>query len=587
MANQERIDIIIGAKDQASKILSNLKNSIIGIGVAYLSWQGAKKLLEGTIGAAIESEKVYDALSDAVERHGGEWKKVESRIRFFADELRRTIGVSDEVVAQGLQKLIDAGMNTAKAMDAMRLATDVAAGAHIDLNSAIDLVAKASVGITRGLTQVNIKLDESGTAAEKADAAFKALNEKFGGAAADAMDTSASKLNLFVGALKELGETLGGIATKQNKQMSFWQGLVVTFTNDINVLNALLQGTITFGEALKSIGTRYDSLGNQIENTMLQRLLWLKNQRDIIIAFDSEAEGMQDTTNASNKLTKAIETSRQKLSEYITGWQTIDDKLVEVKETFLDLSNQITESTEPEYQHWRIVEEGVNLYQGQIESATAATQEWADETIYDLTLVEGEWRMVARVAKVSFKSQIDISAAAGNAMSGAMGNAANRIVGSLKFLQTESNGIFKNMAADFMKYFIEEVLRMVAKVLVVKLLKLLAGIFDTRANDMMAVQQGRDFAKYFTQGVLGGITDANLGRNMAMAVGSSGTGRSSFSPAMSRGFNTINLNFYSPITSREFVRNEIVPEIERAVGYRQSNIVIAQSNLTGKAVVAF
>src|SRR3990172_6596477 len=174
MANQERIDIIIGAKDQASKTLQGLKNSIIGIGTAYLSWQGAKTILLDSIKAAIESEKVYDALSDAIDRHGGAWRVVEKRVRAFTSELQRTLGVSDEVVAQGLQKLIDAGMNTAKAMDAMRLATDVAAGAHIDLNSAIDLVAKASVGITRGLAQVNIKLDESGTAAEKADAAFKA-----------------------------------------------------------------------------------------------------------------------------------------------------------------------------------------------------------------------------------------------------------------------------------------------------------------------------------------------------------------------------------------------------------------------------
>lgn len=155
-------------------------------------------------------------------------------------------------------------------------------------------------------------------------------------------------------------------------------------------------------------------------------------------------------------------------------------------------------------------------------------------------------------------------------MTGAMSGAASRIVGSLKFLHTESTGVFKNMAADFMRFFVQEILRQVQKLLVTKLLKILGGIFDTAANDRMAAAQGADFAKYFTAGMMNTLTKANLGPQMVGAVGGGSTTNT-----------TMNLNFMGPVTNADFIREEILPILEDASRNALTDLVIDETEITG------
>ena len=50
---------------------------------------------------------------------------------------------------------------------------------------------------------------------------------------------------------------------------------------------------------------------------------------------------------------------------------------------------------------------------------------------------------------------------------------------------------------------------------------------------------------------------------------------------------TINLHFYGPVSSREFVVNEMIPLIERAAVLKQSRIEVKDQMLTGVPDVVF
>lgn len=549
MANREIIDIIINAKDHASKVLQNLKSSIIGIGAAYLTLRGGAEILKATVGAAIESEKVYDALSDAIERHGGSWKNVETKVRNFTDQLRRTLGVSDEVVAQGLQKLIDAGLTTAKAMEAMKLATDMAAGAHMDLNSAIDLVAKASVGITRGLAQVNIKMEESGTAAERAEKAFALLNQKFGGAAADAMDTTISKLSLLTGAIGELGESIGDLFISQKEGGA---GLLDILTNDIEVIAAFIKGSITFSEALHSLGARYDSLGNQVANNDLAHLLWLKTQRDLIALQDPMIDGVEDLTN--------------KQAEWLKQQRDI---IALQDETSAAISGHVDEITQKFY------------------VMTPAVKAFYDEWVASGKRVYDELSPLQKKLLDEMEKEKNEAAKGldfGGAIEGGLMTGLNNAIGQLEIFKTRAKTIFGQIAQDFFQFFVQEILRQVAVILVTKLLKLL-HIFDVAANDRMAMQMGKDYAKFFTQGVISGINKANLSGSMALRAAP--LVRAGFAGQPMGGGQTVNIYFSGPITNRDYVETEIIPVIEKAIVNKRSDIVYKRQPLTGKALVAF
>jgi len=58
--HKEKLMLHIGAKDDASKTLDRVKTAVIGIGAAYLGWQGAKTIISDIVNKAKESEKVWN-----------------------------------------------------------------------------------------------------------------------------------------------------------------------------------------------------------------------------------------------------------------------------------------------------------------------------------------------------------------------------------------------------------------------------------------------------------------------------------------------------------------------------------------------
>ena len=259
--------------------------------------------------------------------------------------------------------------------------------------------------------------------------------------------------------------------------------------------------------------------------------------------------------------------------------------MVEVKQTFTDVAAAQAGFLEAgfimqdEYSHgWTTTNDEVADSFG--EYATTAI----DASGRVVRTVIGDFSRISDSAEAATGQMSEIMNSAANAMSGSMNNAVFSIVDSLGFLQVQSRGIFKNMAADFAKFFIEEVLRLVAKKLVAKLIKILSGIFDTRANDEMAATQGRHFIQWFTQGATDELSGVDFGSIIAPNVGVPRLGVGE-PPAQLQSSGEINIHFHSPVTNAAFVRDEVVPRIESVIKNRGSLINIHEQNITGRGVI--
>ena len=86
----------------------------------------------------------------------------------------------------------------------------------------------------------------------------------------------------------------------------------------------------------------------------------------------------------------------------------------------------------------------------------------------------------------------------------AMYRLSSRIVDAMFDARTSFQDIWKDIAKDFLRLFVQEVLKQIA-ILAVKVVLQMA-LFDKYENDRMAERVGQDYARYFSKGVLDGLT---------------------------------------------------------------------------------
>jgi len=204
----EKVNIVIGAKDKTKGILSSVQSKIIGIGAAYMGWRAVTGILGSIIEAGKEHEKVWTDVAGALKRHGKVVDENLIKIQKFADEMQTLTGESDEYIGKSVQGFLDYGQSVDEAMKTTKVALDLAAGSGMELKSATELLSKAAVGYTSTLSRYGIIIDENIPKSEKFAAAIKQINERFGGAAQARADTYAVKVSLMTEKFGDLQEKL-------------------------------------------------------------------------------------------------------------------------------------------------------------------------------------------------------------------------------------------------------------------------------------------------------------------------------------------------------------------------------------------
>ena len=156
---------------------------------------GLKKLVD----SAKEQEIGINKLNQALRNVGQTYASNQTAIEGVIDSIQRKTNFGDEEQRESLRTLITIGGKYEGSLVALRVATDMAAGADMSLAGASLLLGKAIAGETSALGRYGIKLAEGATQTE----IMTALTKQFGGMAEAAADP-----------LTQLGNRMGDVGQK-------------------------------------------------------------------------------------------------------------------------------------------------------------------------------------------------------------------------------------------------------------------------------------------------------------------------------------------------------------------------------------
>lgn len=612
----ERVQLVVNAKDQASGVLNKIKSGVIGIGAAYLGWRAITGILGSIVEKGKAHEQAWNDVAAALERHGHEVDSNVEKIKNFSDQMQTMTGESDEVIGKSIQTFIDYGMTVDEAMSVVKTGLDFAAGSGRNLATATQLLAKAYVGSTGELSRYGIVLDESIPKADKFAAAVGQMNDLFGGAAQARAETMAVKLSVvserfgdlqeelfkimspaLVPALDMITNALEGLRwvvqgflpvtlEAQEKTADFadeirnaedpfvrYQELIAEAGDDVNLLTAAHEAAIAslLQLAATTEGVRaFEEIASgahtaQMSMEELQQFIeteWNNSLRETQkIASDATnviIGGLDQQSKAFEELTADVELTKEEIDALFKGMVegageagAAFRKLTKEERKALDKVMEDTKKfAQDQIDYYEEIDDALEKYLNNVKVKTIQTFERVSKIRG--AYVAAQERFLGTVLG-NMQSQVD--------------NLVDDIAESFVEGGESLKEIFQDWSKIFLKNFIANAIRFVADFIAQllarsesDLLKHLSGLFSIVGGRPMEEWPGGNVAPNITGG---GIT------------GGAATGT------------IFQIAFNGPVTSPNFVQQQLLPELEAAVFGNISVLTRGESLVTGTDNVIF
>jgi len=190
---------------------SEIKSTAIEIAGALGIAFGVQKVIEfgkESVKAFLEAEVNANKLKFAITKIGGEGGAAFQKLIEQSEKLQQTTIFSDDSIQQSQTMLATLGLNSEQIENIIPKITDLASATGQDLGSATQSIIQGINGQTRGLKAVGIAFDATGDKTKNLAMLTEKLN-KFQGASAAALDTTAGKAKRFENAIDNMKETTG------------------------------------------------------------------------------------------------------------------------------------------------------------------------------------------------------------------------------------------------------------------------------------------------------------------------------------------------------------------------------------------
>lgn len=159
--------------------------------------------------AAAEDEKSMAQLEGQLRRSVGATQEQIDAVSAYVDGTQLALGVTDTMVRQGLGTLVRATQDTTKAQELMNLALDISAATGKDAETVAVALAKSYGGQLSSLKKLGIPLDEATIKTKDFDAAQRQLADTFGGAAQENANTFSGRVQRLKLRFEEMVEAVG------------------------------------------------------------------------------------------------------------------------------------------------------------------------------------------------------------------------------------------------------------------------------------------------------------------------------------------------------------------------------------------
>ncbi len=508
MARDRKVDVVIGAKDKASKVFKQVGASIVvmnqGIELATKLARGLAEAYDfAKMGAEVEkTEFAFTQMTAAVGANADQ----------LLSEIRRLTGgtISDFELMQKAAKATTLGIPIDKVGEFAEIARAAAAAMGESTEFMFDSI------VTGTARQSKLILDNLGIIINM-EQVYKAETERLGHALSET-----EKKQAFMNAVIESGQDIikdiGDTSELSSEKFAVFEASV---SNLRDTIAAILAGPI--GSMLISLANMADrlrwvlegtnALAEAIQNGDLQLQTWNETFEESIQLMDDYLALMAPAEDKVNEVTEALMSEAEIQAMVNEGLQQFRDSLGQIPADAIaavDGINNIRTAVEEEH----AVISDPEPYEKKLETSLKTMEIIRKRAIGLMKFQQAQLEQEVKdrqKAEQAKRQAIDQFVSTGI-------NSIERftfsLIDDLQDSKLQMKDLFKDMAKDFMKLFITQILTDVKLALVAKLIKMLT-LFDVRANDLMAIQIGRDYARYFQQGVFEGMDFPGLAGGMA------------------------------------------------------------------------
>jgi len=305
-----------------------------------------KNEIASTIGAAVESEKVWNSVTASLKRHGDETGANTRLVQQFATGMQQLTGISDEMSGQAFQRLHDAGLGVQASLALMASAADLAAGTGEDLLSTVDKMTKFISGASNEIRGLKTEITAASSTQERMAELQRAIGERFAGAAQADLNTYAGKVRLLSENYDDLKEVVGGklipvlsslaeLTAEQFRQMSNADGLFGALKVFLTVSQEELQASIDKNKGMIAEQNNFRKLNTKEQEAYLHNLyeMAVKNSA---AGLKVEADALFERLGTLRTINKAMlkeesDTSAKRLDIHQEAMADINKTLAEFK----------------------------------------------------------------------------------------------------------------------------------------------------------------------------------------------------------------------------------------------------------------
>ena len=220
----------ISAEDRTKRGADSVKSNIKGVKKettelekettklvkSYASWAAAfvavrkvARFMQESIDLAAKQEAITKRLALAMSRYGGAVFANTNRAQKFSNAMQTLTGVSNEQIEEVQTLLLNMGVLPSKLDEAATAALNLSAAMGVDVVSAAKQIGKTLSGMRGELGESVKGMENLDAAALKAGGAITLINEKFGGAAQQEVETYTGKVKVLSEAWDDLKKTMG------------------------------------------------------------------------------------------------------------------------------------------------------------------------------------------------------------------------------------------------------------------------------------------------------------------------------------------------------------------------------------------
>lgn len=202
------------AQDAMSKG-GGILSQAVGTAIGTMAASYVQKAIGGAIGfvkssmkAFMEQDEASRSLRASLRNIGEEYNLQSQALEKYAGDLQKVTRYGDETTVKAMSMGINMGISAGKIKDATKAAMGLAAAYGMDLNTSMQLVAKASQGNAGALSRYGITVDATKSRHEQFNQVLKKGIANFE-LAKESAKTLAGQLGQAAGAYGDLQETIG------------------------------------------------------------------------------------------------------------------------------------------------------------------------------------------------------------------------------------------------------------------------------------------------------------------------------------------------------------------------------------------